>query len=68
MVVVMEATESGALLVIRIIRADLLRSFYAFGKMDPFAIVKWVAAEDSQREVSMTPTHWSGHMSEALLG
>lgn len=47
---------------VKVLRAELQRSFDTIGKMDPFAIVEWVGADQSAWEVGRTSTHWGGHM------
>lgn len=59
--VVDEAAELSKLVVIHVIRAEMLRSFDTFGKMDPFAVVKWCVSGGKSWELSTTPTHWNGH-------
>eukprot|EP00425_Heterocapsa_triquetra_P036777 CAMPEP_0195079160 /NCGR_PEP_ID=MMETSP0448-20130528/21152_1 /TAXON_ID=66468 /ORGANISM="Heterocapsa triquestra, Strain CCMP 448" /LENGTH=699 /DNA_ID=CAMNT_0040111969 /DNA_START=85 /DNA_END=2181 /DNA_ORIENTATION=- len=47
---------------LKVLRAELLRSFDTFGKMDPFAVIEWVGSDQSSWEVGRTGTHWGGHM------
>jgi len=59
--VVDDGAASEKLLVIHVIKAEMLRSFDTFGKMDPFAVVKWCVDGGKSWELSTTPTHWNGH-------
>jgi len=51
-----------AVVVIRVARADLSRSFDHFGRMDPFAVVEQVGEDGTAREISRTGTDWGAHM------
>jgi len=59
-----ESSDQGdedSILVIRVMRAELVRDFDGFGKMDPYAIVKWVGNSGEEWELSRTRTDWNGH-------
>jgi len=58
-----EISDRGedSILVIRVMRAELMRDFDVFGKMDPFAVVKWVGNSGEEWELSRTKTDWNGH-------
>lgn len=45
-----------------VLRAELLRSFESFGKMDPFVVVEHVTSSGHVWEFARTRTDWGGHM------
>lgn len=45
---------------IRVVEAELFRSFDSFGRMDPFAVVI-LQTEDGSKEIAHTKTHRHGH-------
>lgn len=49
-------------MVIKVVGAELNRSFDSFGKMDPFAVVHVVEPDGSLWEMARTTTDWGGHM------
>ncbi|CAJ1395575.1 unnamed protein product [Effrenium voratum] len=49
-------------LVLRVLRADLLRSFDAYGKMDPFTVVEWLDRRGSRKEISRTRIDWNADL------
>jgi len=55
-------SASQGFVVLRVIKAELTKNFDALTKMDPFAIVYWVAEDGSRNEASRTRTDWGGHM------
>lgn len=58
-----QASEAfEGMVVLRVLGAELNRSFDYFGKMDPFAVVEWTTADGSTCEVSRTMPHNAGHM------
>jgi hypothetical protein len=57
-----EAEEGELQIVCRVIKADLLKNFEAFGKMDPFATVELQKADGAKIEVGRTRTDWNAHM------
>ena len=56
-----EGQKLDSFVVIRVVRAELLRSFDAYGKMDPYAVVEWQDGS-SRREISRTRIDWNADM------
>lgn len=56
-----EGPKLESFVVIRVLRADLLRSFDAYGKMDPFAVVEW-HQEGTRKEIARTRIDWNADM------
>lgn len=50
------------LLVLRVIKARMLRSFEMFGQMDPQATVHWTDVGQKAVEISKTRVDWNGHL------
>ncbi|CAL1156809.1 unnamed protein product [Cladocopium goreaui] len=45
-----------------VLRAELLKNFGSFGKMDPFVVVERVKSDGHVWEFARTRTDWGGHM------
>lgn len=59
-----ESREQGVLetfAVLRVIKAELNRSFDSYGRMDPFAVVDWITEDGVEKEISRTRTDWNAH-------
>jgi len=48
--------------VVRVLRAELARSFDAYGKMDPFTVVSFIESDGARKEISRTRTDWNADM------
>jgi len=51
-----------SVIVIRIIEAELKRSFQMFGKMDPYCIAIWRYGDGTELEIARTKSAWGEHM------
>lgn len=54
---------SGVQIVIRVINATLTKNFETFGKMDPFAVIRWKDEKGKNLSQTRTRTDWDAHMS-----
>jgi len=54
--------DSPKLFVIRVLRAELHKSFDMYGRMDPYAVVRYKPQSGKNKKLSTTATHWDGHM------
>mmetsp|Transcript_81784 Transcript_81784/g.227707 ORF Transcript_81784/g.227707 Transcript_81784/m.227707 type:complete len:794 (-) Transcript_81784:131-2512(-) len=48
--------------IVRCIKAELTISVNSYGRMDPYAIVKWIATDGSTCELARTRTDWNAHL------
>merc|ERR1740123_2862123 len=53
--------SSNPFLVVRVTKAELVKDFDGFGKMDPYAVIKWMERGGKNWELSRTRTDWNGH-------
>mmetsp|Transcript_100986 Transcript_100986/g.200623 ORF Transcript_100986/g.200623 Transcript_100986/m.200623 type:complete len:738 (-) Transcript_100986:223-2436(-) len=53
--------SSNSFLVVRVPKAELLKDFDGFGKMDPYAVIKWIEKGGKDWELSRTRVDWNGH-------
>ncbi|CAJ1356808.1 unnamed protein product [Effrenium voratum] len=54
--------KGTASLVVRVVSAELFRSFDKFGRMDPFCQVDWHSTDGSVQNIGRTKSAWGQHM------
>lgn len=57
-----KTTQGQPLFNLKVLSAELNRSFDQFGKMDPFAVIQVVEPDGSIWEMARTATDWGAHM------
>lgn len=57
-----EAPKGELRLVVRVVKADIVKNFESFGKMDPYATVSLEHEDGSKIDVGQTRTDWNAHM------